>query len=51
MLSIEKSKKEPQRRTKIIYKYDWKGINYPSGKDNWKKFDKNNVALAPFVLC
>ena len=26
-------------------KYNWKGIKYPSGKDDWKKFKKNNPAI------
>ena len=36
----EEIKKDPQRTTKIkpfINKYNWKGINFPSEKDNWKK--------------
>ena len=28
----------------------WEGINYPSKKDHWKKFEKNNVTIAPNVL-
>ena len=34
-------KKDPQRKTKIkafINKYEWEGINFPSGKDDWKTF-------------
>ena len=27
-----------------------KGINYPSGKDDWKKVEKNNSAIAINVL-
>ena len=27
-------------------RYDYKGINYSSGKNDWKKFDKNNPAVA-----
>ena len=36
-----------QRISKIksfLNEYDWKGINYPSEKDNWTKFEKNNSA-------
>ena len=39
--------KYPERITKIqpfIDKHNWKGINYLSEKDNWKKFEKNNLA-------
>ena len=48
-LNHEEIKKGPQRLTKIklfINKYNWKGINFPSEKDDWKKFGKNNVAIA-----
>ena len=31
-------------------KYNWKGINYPSGKNGWKTFVKNNPAIALNVL-
>ena len=31
-------------------KYDWEGINYPSEKDDWKKFEKNNVTIPLNVL-
>ena len=31
-------------------KYSWKGINYPSGKNGWKKFEKNNLTIALNVL-
>ena len=27
-------------------KYNWEGINYPSRKDDWKKFERNNVTIA-----
>ena len=30
----------------IINKYSWKGINYPSKKDYWKTFEKNNPTIA-----
>ena len=31
-------------------KCDWEGINIPSGKDDWKKLEKNNVTIALKVL-
>ena len=31
-------------------KYNWKEINYPSGKDDWEKFEKNNPSIALNVL-
>ena len=30
--------------------YNWKGINYPTKKDDWKKSEKNNVTIALNVL-
>ena len=27
-------------------KYNWKGINYPSEKDDWKTYEKNNRTIA-----
>ena len=46
-------KKDPQRITKIkpfINKYNWEGINFPSEKDYWKYFEKNNLTIALNVL-
>ena len=37
---LRKKKKDPQRITKIkpfINKYNWKGIYFPSEKNDWKK--------------
>ena len=31
-------------------KCNWKGINHLSGKDGWKKFEKNNPISALNVL-
>ena len=42
-------KKNPQRITKLkpfINKYNWERINFPLEKDDWKKFEKNNVTIA-----
>ena len=52
-LSYEEMKKDRQRLTKVkpfINKYKWEGTNIPSGKDDWKKIDKNNVAIVLNVL-
>ena len=41
--------KDPQRISKIkplISKYSWKEINFQSHKNNWKKFETNNKAIA-----
>ena len=34
-----------------INKYSLKGKNYPSGKDDWKTFEKNNLTIALYVIC
>ena len=31
-------------------KYKWEGINFPSVKDDWAKFEKNNVVIALSIL-
>ena len=52
-LNFQKIKKDPQRITKIklfINKYNWEGINFLSEKDDWKQFEKNNVAIGLNVL-
>ena len=30
----------------FINKYDWKGISYPTKRDDWKTFEKNNPTIA-----
>ena len=52
-LNHEKTRKHPERITTIkpfINKYKEEGINYPSVKDDWKKFEKNNLTIARNVL-
>ena len=52
-LNHEEVRKDPRGITKIkpfIDKYNWEGINYPSEKDNWKKFEKNNRLLLMFCM-
>ena len=46
-------KKDPQRTTKIkpfINKYNWEGIHFPSEKDDWKKFEHNNVSIRLIIM-
>ena len=48
MLNHEEIGKNPDRIAKIkpfINKYKWEGTNVPSEKDDWKRFEKNNVAI------
>ena len=52
-LNHAKIKKDLQRITKVktfINKYNWKGINFPSEKDDWKKIEKNNVTIVLNIL-
>ena len=47
-LNQEEMGKSPERITKIkpfINKYKKEGINFPSEKDDWKEFEKNNVKI------
>ena len=42
-----------QRISKIkpfIIQYNWKGIDFPSHQKDWKKFEKNNTAIALNIL-
>ena len=53
MLNSEEIKKDSQRITKIkpfINKCNWEGIHFPSQKDDWKQFQKNNVTIALNIL-
>ena len=53
-LNHKEIRKYPQRKTKIksfLNKYNWERINFPSEKDDWKIFEKNNVTIALNVLC
>ena len=34
----------------FINKYNWEGINFPSEKNDWKKFEKNNVKITLNIL-
>ena len=45
-LNCKEIEKNAERITKVktfINKYKWEGINFPSGKVDWKKIEKNNV--------
>ena len=49
VLNHEEIKKDWQRIAKIksfINKCNLEGINVPSEKDDWKKFEENNVTIA-----
>ena len=52
-LNYQNIKKDPQRISKIkpfINKHDWKGINFPSHKEDWNTFEKNNTSIYLNIL-
>ena len=52
-LNYGEIKSHPERTSNIkpfINKYHWKGINYSSKIDDWKKFEKNNQTCALNIL-
>ena len=49
LVNHEEIGKNSEKLTKIkpfINKYKWEWISFPSEKDDWKKFEKNNVTIA-----
>ena len=52
-LNHEEIKEDPQRVTIVkpfINKYNWKETNFLSEKNDWTKFEENNVVIALNVL-
>ena len=52
-LNHEETRKHAERITTIkpfIDKYKWEGINFPSEKEDWKKFEKNYATISLSVL-
>ena len=52
-LNHEEIGKDVERIAKIkslIKRYKWEGINLPSEKDDWEKFEKNNVTIVLHIL-
>ena len=52
-LNYEEIGKHAERLTKIkpfVNKYNSKEINFPSEKDDWKKFEKNNITIVLNIL-
>ena len=52
-LNHEEIKNRSSKNNKIklfVNKYNRVVINFPSEKDDWKKFNKNNVTIAVTVL-
>ena len=52
-LNYEQTKNHPERISKIklfIDQYNWKEIDFPSHKKDWKKFELNNKSIALNIL-
>ena len=52
-LNYEQIKSHLERLSKIkpfIDKYNWKDINFPSHKKDWKKLESNNKTIALNIL-
>ena len=52
-LNYQNTKRDPQRISKIkpfINKYDWKERNFPSHKEDWKKFELKNKSIGLNIL-
>ena len=46
-------KRDPQRISILkpyVNKYNWEGIEFPAGPKDWKKFKRNNKAVALNIL-
>ena len=52
-LNYEQIKKDPERISKVkpfIDQYNWKEMDFPSHKKDWKKFELNKKSIALNVL-
>ena len=50
MKNLEKNTEIIAKIKPFISKYNCWGINYPSAKDDWKKFEKINLMIALITL-
>ena len=53
VLGYQRVKKDPQEISKIkpyISQYNWKDIEFPSHKEDWKHFEQNNKIIALNIL-
>ena len=53
-LNLEEITCHPERTSNIkpfINQYNWREIDLPSHKNDWKKFEKNNKTVALNILC
>ena len=52
-LNYQSIKTNPERISKLkpfINKYNWKGIDFPAGPKEWKKFERNNKTIVLNIL-
>ena len=52
-LNHQNIENHPERISNIkpfIDKYNWKGIDFPAGIKDWKKFERNNKTIALNIL-
>ena len=52
-LNYQNIERYPQRISKIkpyISMYNWEGIEFPAGPNDWEKFEKNNETIALNIL-
>ena len=52
-LNYQNIETHPEKISKIkpyISKYNWKGIEFPAGPKDWRKFEQNNKTIALNVL-
>ena len=52
-LNHQQIKNHPERISNLkpfIDQYNWKGINFPSQKEDWKEFESNNKSIALNIL-
>ena len=50
---MKKIENHPERISNIkpfIDKYNWKGIDFPAGIKDWKRFEQNNKTIALNIL-
>ena len=52
-LNDQTTETHPERISKLklyINEYNWEGINFPAGSEEWQKFEKNNDTIAFNIL-
>ena len=52
-LNYQTIEKDPQRISRLeayINQYNWKALKFPEGPEEWKKFERNNKAIALNIL-